>query len=187
MVGLVARAVGNAGGEEGCFQLALVGCGARAGEDGGVGGVADGVGFGDEGEFVGGFDNAGGFDGGLEEGKVFAVELEEGDGVGDVVRDGEDGGAGLGGAGVGEGGVDVGGVFDFVDVVGFEGFGGGDGQAGPDDAVGVDWGDEECGFGGVDVVDYVGVGERAAGEVVEEAALAAGGRQRCPLLHHASR
>lgn len=61
-----------------------------------------------------------------------------------------------------------------VDVVLFEGFRGREREAGPDDAVGVEGRDEEGEAGGGDVVGQVAVGEEAAGEVEEMAALSMG-------------
>lgn len=68
--------------------------------------------------------------------------------------------------------VDLGGVLDLVDVVQLEGLVDGGWKAGPDDIVRIDRGDEEGRFGRLDVVGEVAVGQVAAGEVVEVAALA---------------
>lgn len=68
--------------------------------------------------------------------------------------------------------VDLGGELDLVDVVQLEGVVDGCWQAGPDDIVRVDRGDEERRLGGLDVVGEVAVGQIAAREVVEEATLA---------------
>lgn len=70
--------------------------------------------------------------------------------------------------------VDLGGVLDLVDVVQLEGLVDGGWKAGPDDIVRIDRGDEEGRFGRLDVVGEVAVGQVAAGEVVEVAALAEG-------------
>lgn len=100
--------------------------------------------------------------------EVRGIECEEGDFVRDLVLDGPDGGRGFAAA---EEGVDFGGGEDFVDVIGLQRFGGGEGETGPDYAVRVHGGDEEGEFGGVDVVGQGAVGEGTAGEVVEVAAL----------------
>lgn len=71
-----------------------------------------------------------------------------------------------------QGRVDLGGVLDLVDVVQLEGLVDGGWEAGPDDIVRVDRGDEESRLGGLDVVGEVAVGLVAACEVVEVATLA---------------
>lgn len=68
--------------------------------------------------------------------------------------------------------VDLGGVLDLVNVVQLESLVDGGWEAGPDDIVRVDRGDEESRLGGLDVVGEVAVGQVAASEVVEVAALA---------------
>lgn len=141
MVRLLSAAVRDAGAQEGGFELALVGGGPHGAQHVGVRERRDGVGFADEGRFVGVFDDAAFVDGGLEVGEVFGVEGQEGDVVGDLVRDRPDGGGGGGLAA--ERGVDFGGGEDGVDVVEGQGFGGGEREAGPDDGVRVEGRDEE--------------------------------------------
>lgn len=77
-----------------------------------------------------------------------------------------------------EGSVEFGGELDFVDVVLRKGLVDADGETGPDDIVGVDGRNKECGFRGLDVVDESAVGEVAAGEVVEVSALTGGSKIR---------
>lgn len=130
------------------------------------------VGATDQGDLVLVLDNAGLLDGRLDSLKILGGKGVEGDVVRDLAIDGVEGGLG---ACVGEllqsgGKLSVG--LDVVDVVQVEGVVNGGGQAGPDDVLGVDGGDEEGGLVGLDVVDEEAVGEVAAGEVVEEAALA---------------
>jgi hypothetical protein len=72
-----------------------------------------------------------------------------------------------------EGSVEFGGELYFVDVVLREGLVDADGETGPDDIVGVDGRDEECGFRGLDIVYESAVGEIAPSEVVEVSALTA--------------
>jgi hypothetical protein len=60
---------------------------------------------------------------------------------------------------------------DLVDVVEGKSFVHREGQAGPDYRFGLDGWDEECGFVVVDVVCEIGVGQRAASQVVEESTL----------------
>lgn len=91
--------------------------------------------------------------------------------VGDLVRDGKGGGLGVLGSEVCESSVELSGELDFVDVVLREGLVDADGKTGPDDIVGVDGRNEECGFRGLYVVDESAVGEVAPGEVVEVSAL----------------
>lgn len=77
---------------------------------------------------------------------------------------------------MGEGSVEFGGELYFVDVVLREGLVDADGETGPDDIVGVDGRDKECGFRGLDIVDEGAVGEVAPGEVVEVSALTGGSK-----------
>lgn len=69
-------------------------------------------------------------------------------------------------------GIDVERSKDLVDVVFLERVGWGEGQAGPDDGIGVERGDEEREFVLCDVVREVGIGDQTAGEVEEVSTLA---------------
>lgn len=166
-------AVGHAPLQKHGLELPLVGRLLGPLDDGLVRRAGHGVGLADHGHLELVLDDARSLDGGLEQLKVLVLEADKGDVVGDLARDGVDCRGGVCACEVGERGVDVGGELHLVDVVELEGVVDGGGQAGPDDIVGVDWGDEERGFGGGDVVGEEAVGEVAAGEVVEVAALSA--------------
>ena len=73
-IGLVFGPVGETSLEEYGCQFALVANVFGGVEDGGVGNGGDGIGFADEGDFVGVFDDAAFFDGGFEEGAVSVGE-----------------------------------------------------------------------------------------------------------------
>jgi len=125
-------------------------------------------------QLVLGLDGARHLDGLFQDGQVLVVELEEGDILRHLGRYGEDGGLGHGRRGraeVRERRIDVVGVLDFVHLPLLPRLFGADGEAGPYDALGIDGRDEEDRSGRVHVVEEVAVGQRAAGEVVEEPAL----------------
>ena len=110
---------------------------------------ADVVGVPDQSDFVGVLDDAQVVDGGLEEG---GVDLTKELGSGEVVGRGIVGVAGARACWRGIGGGEVVGRVDGVDVVFCLGFGDGEGEAGPDDGVGVDGRDVEVQFGGFEGV-----------------------------------
>ena len=168
-------ALGNAALQKDGLELHLVGRLLRLLDDGLVRQAGDVVGLADHGHLELILDDARDFNGLLEQGKVLVLEADEGDVVRHLAVDGVDGRAGGGIGQVGERRVDLGRQLDLVDVVQPEGVVDGGRQAGPDDVVGVDRGDEERRLGGLDVVGEVAVGEVAAGQVVEVAALAARG------------
>lgn len=82
----------------------------------------------------------------LEKGEVFVLEADKGDVIRHLTIDGVDLAVGGGAREVGECGIDLGGELHLVDVVQLEGLVNGRWQAGPDDIVGVDRGDEEDGL-----------------------------------------
>jgi hypothetical protein len=109
----------------------------------------------------------------LENGQVLLRKGRQRDVVGDLVLDTVDGAAGVGRAQAGQHRADLVGIFHLVDVVLCLGVFGRQRETGPDDIVGVDGGNEEGRFVRLDIVDVIGVGEVAAGEVVKVSALAA--------------
>jgi hypothetical protein len=107
-----------------------------------MGFLADGVGLRNHGKLELVLDHPRHLDRLFQYGEVLMVELEEGYLFRDLIWDGEDGRVRLIGAHAGECRVDVSCVFNFVDVVLGLGLLGGDRQAGPYYALGIDWGDE---------------------------------------------
>jgi hypothetical protein len=165
--------VGDAHIDKGAFELSLVGSMLGALQDSFVGEAGDAVGLADHGDLVLVFDHTCLGHGLLEDGEVFVGKLEESDVVGDLIGDGVDGTLGVLGSQVGEYWVDLCGEPHLVDVVHLQRIVDADGEARPDDIVGVDRRDEEDGLVGLNVVDDFAIGEVATGEVVEEATLPA--------------
>jgi hypothetical protein len=152
---------------ESSFQLLFVLGRFCLGKDSSVSNTRDVVSFSQHSDLILVLDHTRHLDGVLENVKVRAAETDEGYMVRDLLRDGKGGGLWVFGAEVGEGGVEFGGQLDLVDVVLCESFVDANGETGPDNVVGVDGRNEEDGFGGLDVVDEVAIGEVAACEVVK--------------------
>lgn len=169
VVGLVGGTVGDAVIQEGSIQLTLVLGLLDLLNDSMVGNGRHSVGLSGESNLEVVLDHTARLDGVLQDTKVLALELEEGDAIQDLTLNREDGLVAL--AEAHKLGIDVGGVLYMVDIVQLLGFGSADGEAGPDNAIGVDGRDEQGGLGGLEVEDVVAVGEGAAGQVVEVAAL----------------
>lgn len=110
-------------------------------------------------------------DGILEMVEVLVCKFEKGDVVRDLIGNRIDGGIWVARAKVSQGGINFGAQLHFVDLKHFEGVIDADGQARPDNIVGVDGRDKQGGLVGLHVVDEVAVGEVAAGEVVEPPSL----------------
>ncbi len=168
LLGVVRVAALKEGGLELLFRLGRLGAlhGGEVAEAGNIVGAAD------QRDLVLVLDDTGLLNGGLDSLKILGGKGVEGDVVRDLAVDGVDGGLGAGAGKLLQSGGKLGVGLDIVDVVQVEGVVDGGGQAGPDDVLGVDGGNEEGGLVGLDVVDEEAVGEVAAGEVVEEAALA---------------
>lgn len=170
VVRLVLGTVRDAVLQEQCLQFSLVLGILDSLDHGMVANCRDIVGLSGKGNLVVVLDHTAALNGILENAKVLVIELEESDVVENLVLDRKDGGFGAL-AQSRKFGIDVCGVLYIVDIVQLLGLGGADGQTRPDDTIGVDRGDEEGRLVCRKIENVVAVGEGAAGQVVEVAAL----------------
>lgn len=172
VVRLLARAVGDAGRDERALDLALVGRSLGSFDGGNVRFGGDVVGFSQQRNLICVLDDARLFDPPIQQGEVGVLEALEFGLRRDAALDGVcDGFTVVCGRNGGEGRVDFGCGEHVVHVVELHRFRRGEGQAGPDDVLGVNCRDEECQLVGAHVVDERSFGQQTSREVEERTAL----------------
>lgn len=133
----------NASLQKGSVQLLLGDGSLGALNDGLVSQTGDVIGLLDHGNLKLILDNTGDLNGLLNGLKVLVSKFEEGDMIGHLVGNGKDARVAALLGEVGEGGVDLGGELDLVDIVAAQGVVDAEREAGPNDIIRINGGDEE--------------------------------------------